>query len=211
MDQEPHVIRENIEETRSGLTRKIETLEQEVMGTVKDTRDAVTETVDAVKGTVENVKETITESVESVKQAFDLRRQTQRHPWAVLGGSIGVGLLLGSALPVRKTTRAMNGDTAARCFREPEYQAEVNQPQPEVEKAPPRRSFLSKMAVQFEPEIAKLRGVAIGAVAGIVRDLLKEKVPESLAPHVQGLIQDVSRKMGGEEIRGPILGENVAS
>ena len=52
MAQEPEVIRQNIEETRSELSRQIECLEQEVVGTVKETKAAVAETVQNVRETM---------------------------------------------------------------------------------------------------------------------------------------------------------------
>ena len=42
MDQEPDVIRQDIEQTRESLTEKLETLECEVKGTIADAKDTVT-------------------------------------------------------------------------------------------------------------------------------------------------------------------------
>ena len=87
MAYEPEVIKQQMEETRSSLADKLETLEQHVLGTVHDTTsavsntaemvtDAVEGTVESVKETVENVKESFMETVESVKETvretFDL-------------------------------------------------------------------------------------------------------------------------------------------
>jgi len=69
-------------QARSRLTNKLETLENQVAGTVHSTKDAMGETVDAVK-----------ESVRAVSEALDLPAQVQRHPWLVLGGSVALGVL----------------------------------------------------------------------------------------------------------------------
>jgi phosphate uptake regulator len=74
MDDSPEVIRLQMEETRASLSEKLETLEQQVVGTVQDARAAVTDTV-------ETVKEAVHETVETVKDTFDIGAQMQRHPW----------------------------------------------------------------------------------------------------------------------------------
>src|SRR5437899_407531 len=98
MENEPEVIRERMQEKRTDLTTKLEALEQQVLGvassvtdTVESVKEGVQETVDAVKETVQDtvgaVKNTVEETVSSVKETFDLRRQMQRHPWGMVGGS----------------------------------------------------------------------------------------------------------------------------
>jgi histidyl-tRNA synthetase len=57
----------------------------------------------------------------------------------------------------------------------------------------------------FSPEIQQIKSVAIGAAAAAVRDLLKDKVPEGLQPHVHEMIHNVTHRLGGEDIKGPIL------
>jgi len=103
MANEPEVIRQQMEETRSDLQTKLETLEQQVKDTVQEATEAVSDTVatvkETVKETVETVKETVEETVESVKETFNLTRQVQAHPWpafacATLVGFVGSRLLL---------------------------------------------------------------------------------------------------------------------
>ena len=62
MEDAPEVIRQQMEDTRASLSEKLESLEQQVVGTVHDARDAVADTV------------------QSVKDAFDIKLQTRRHP-----------------------------------------------------------------------------------------------------------------------------------
>src|SRR5262245_55877302 len=98
-DEQPKVIRHQMEETRASLTEKLETLEHQVVGTVQGATSAVTETVENVKEavaeTVETVKGTVRETVETVKETFDLSRQVDRHPWLMVGGSVALGFLCG--------------------------------------------------------------------------------------------------------------------
>src|SRR5581483_5663661 len=71
--------------------------------------------------------------------------------------------------------------------------------------------MLSGLLEQFGPEIDKLKATAIGMVLGAARDLLKEKLPPALSGHVDELVDNVTRKAGGEVIRGPVLPESHES
>jgi len=97
-----------MEGTRASLAQKLETLENQVVGTIQDAtstvsetvqqvKDAVTGTVETVKetveGTVDSVKDTVQGTVDSVKETFDLRRQVENHPWLMFGGSFAVGFV----------------------------------------------------------------------------------------------------------------------
>lgn len=114
MADEPEVIRDQMQETRTALTEKLEALEQTVAQTVQNTTTAVSETVqsvkDAVEETVGTVKDTVQQTVdtvsgaaqttaETVKETFNLSRQVERHPWMMMFGSVAVGYLVGRMLP----------------------------------------------------------------------------------------------------------------
>src|SRR5262245_19695984 len=102
-DEQPKVIRHQMEETRASLTEKLETLEHQVVGTVQGATSAVTETVEnvkeAVQETVETVKDSVRGTVESVKETFDLARQVDSDPWLMVGGSAALGFLCGRLVP----------------------------------------------------------------------------------------------------------------
>jgi len=95
MAEQPEIIKQQMEETREALSEKIGALEDHVLNTVQGTTQAVSATVekvaDAVQSTVSSVKEEVGKSVESVKRTFDLRRQMDEHPWAMLAGSVALG------------------------------------------------------------------------------------------------------------------------
>src|SRR5438552_13806212 len=92
MAHEPEeVIKHQMLETRASLAEKLETLEQQVVGTVHNATSAVTDTVASVKGAVQD-------TVEAVKDTFDLPRQVREHPWIMLGGSIALGYTGGCLL-----------------------------------------------------------------------------------------------------------------
>jgi len=98
MADNPEVIRQQMDETRSHLAEKLQALENQVSSTVEETTAALSETVEAVKETVENVTEIVEETVQSCGQLFDLRQQTERHPWLVFGGSVALGCLAAQLL-----------------------------------------------------------------------------------------------------------------
>lgn len=110
MDNQTEVILEQMEGTRASLAEKLETLENQVVGTVQNAtttvsetvqqvKEAVTDTVETMKGTVEdtveNVKDTVQGAVESVKETLDVRRQVNEHPWLMFGGAVALGYLAG--------------------------------------------------------------------------------------------------------------------
>src|SRR5262249_3446394 len=108
-DDEPEVIRQQMEDTRANLTQKLEALEQQVVGTVQNTTEAVTQTVEtvkeavqgtvaAVKGTVGDTVDTVKETVGAVKDKLDLAACVQQYPWSAFGASVAGGYLIGRLL-----------------------------------------------------------------------------------------------------------------
>ncbi len=93
MSDTPEVIRQQMEETKSHLSEKLVSLETQVSETVQSTGTAVNATVEAVQETVETVTGAVQDAVQSVSNAFDLRRQIERHPLLVLGGATVLGYL----------------------------------------------------------------------------------------------------------------------
>lgn len=83
MEEHPEVMRQRIEETKAGLTDKIDTLENRFGGTVETVANMVENTVDAVQ---------------SVGEIFDIPLQVRRRPWTMVGGSVAVGFLIGRLL-----------------------------------------------------------------------------------------------------------------
>jgi len=71
MENDTEVIRQQMAETRNSLTEKVEAVEELVSSAVKETTEAVTKTVEnvtgAVEGTVNTVKETVAGTVNTVK------------------------------------------------------------------------------------------------------------------------------------------------
>jgi len=218
MDQEPDVIRHDIEQTRESLTEKLEVLESEVKGTIADAKETVTGTIETAKQTVEditsNVKETVQETVQSVKRTFDLPYQTQLHPWGMMCGSMVAGFLAGYLLPSTRRIAQWGHRLAARAAAPsaaPRYEA-PSRPngqaqQPAATSEGP--GMLDRLLEQFEPEVNKVKEMAIGTVVGLLRDWITHNIPASLAPKVEELLNQTTSKLGGEPIRGPVLEERT--
>jgi ElaB/YqjD/DUF883 family membrane-anchored ribosome-binding protein len=110
MDQRESHIRENIEDTRTAVTEKIEMLEgrvHETMEGTKSTIDTVMDSIKRVQGTVEEAKSavdniletlkyTMEETIERVKSTTDLIEQVNRNPWIMFGSAIVMGYILSS-------------------------------------------------------------------------------------------------------------------
>lgn len=120
-------IQREMEDTRSALAEKLETLEQKVAGVV----GAVEQVTSSVSETVENIKDTVTETVSNIKETVSETSSTvsavtesvqegvksvgenakkvitehlnfadfvDEHPYYAVGGAAAVGFLLGSML-----------------------------------------------------------------------------------------------------------------
>jgi len=236
MDDEPEVIRQQMEVTRTDLTRKIEALENQVVGTVQNTTQAVSETVETVKeavqetvsavkdtvsDTVGTVKETMADTVSSVKEALDLRGYVEQYPWASFGAAVATGFVGGVMIE--------SGQRARRRIGELHSHGEIPTSQgrresngrrygPAEEFSPAARtvsygaepvrqdSWIHQLAQRFAPEIDKLKGLAIGALGSLVRDVVSQAAPATVRERLTPVIEDVTRKLGGEPVQGPLLG-----
>jgi ElaB/YqjD/DUF883 family membrane-anchored ribosome-binding protein len=209
--QQPEVIREQIDMTRSDLTNKLEALEQRVVDSVSEAKEAVTDTVETVKESVDHtiqaVRDTVHDTVDSVKRNLDLARQVDRHPWGMFGGAIAAGFVAGhlfEGLTRRPSVRPL--PQAWRNGRRPmgtPLSAAGPAVSPALDGAAP--SFVSSLADKFGPEIEQLKGLALGAVMSLARDFVKQSLPPSLAPEVGRMADDVTTKLGGKPIAGPVF------
>jgi ElaB/YqjD/DUF883 family membrane-anchored ribosome-binding protein len=231
MDQKSDVIKEQMAETRVSLTDKIEKLEdtlkedvQTALHTATDTVENVTEKVEetvetvkeAVEGSVEAVKETVQETVASVKEAFNLRHHVQRHPWAMLGGAVVVGFLggrlLGRAQRWRQRQQRRDehlfprpGTAVAKAPMPTSAPARAFEAEPERQPQEQKASWLGSLGETFGEELSQLKGLALGATFGVLRDLLTASVPEQLKPQLTDVMNNFTTKLGGRVFQGPLL------
>jgi ElaB/YqjD/DUF883 family membrane-anchored ribosome-binding protein len=192
MDQED-AMREQMEETRTSLTEKLETLERQVAGTVRGATAAVAEKAEAVREAVENtvssVKDTLCQGAATVRDMADVRGHVERHPWAMLAGSVAVGYVT-AALVERGLRRHPH---PAHPFAAPGSLAEAN-----GRKAAPEHTLLGGLFAKFGPEISKLKNIALSALFEAVREKVMEATPEEFAPSLQSFFDSVGEKITGE-------------
>jgi len=178
------VIREQMEETRTSLTEKVEALEQKVVNKVQETTEAVAETVTTVK-------ESVQESVETVKHWLDIKGHVQEHPWAMVGGSLAVGFVAGALVPEKVSVVEALAPAAS-----PKKLHHNGGSVRRTQQAVPATSWLS----QFEPELAKLKHLALGAALGTIREMISSNLPPEMGHQVRELIDNVTTKIGGEPL-----------
>jgi ElaB/YqjD/DUF883 family membrane-anchored ribosome-binding protein len=230
MDDEPEVIRRQMEGTRSSLTDKIERLENAVEEKVQSTTAAVTCTVESMKDAVEDTVRTVTGSVhdtvdsvktsmhntvESVKDAFDVRGYFAEYPWMAFGAAVGAGFAGGVLLGSRSRAPAhqiselhSRGQAAAGPSHNggPRKRAPIYRGASEAAaRSHAVPGMAHDVASKFGDELGKLKGVALGAMFGLVRDWINRSAPGEVGAKVGEVIDDVTRKLGGEPLRGNLL------
>jgi len=225
-EKEPEQIRQDIDVTRSAITEKLEALEESVVGTVQNAKDTVQETIDSatqmvedtisnvketVQETVGSVKDTVQETVSSVKETFDLRLQVRRRPWPMLGGSLVAGFVTGALFGEARHRQQMpmdrlasNGEPMMR-YREPEYRA----PAPEARSSATAEPREPGLLDRFHDEIAQVKGLALGMLFGVVRDVIQEKMPQ-MSQQVGDVMDNITTKLGGKPVQGPVLQKQEA-
>jgi ElaB/YqjD/DUF883 family membrane-anchored ribosome-binding protein len=201
MDPEPDVIRRQIDETRESLTEKLETLEGQVKQTVDTVKSKVEDTVEAVTSTVEH-------TASAVKRTFDIPYQVRRHPYALVGGALLTGAALGFVVGRRRAEyhlhRPARRPGTAPAFRPETLVRAAGQP-PGDGRAESGPGFFSRLIEPLVGEFDKIKATAVGALMGMVRDAVKRSVPPSLHERVVEIMNDITRRAGGEPVEGPLL------
>jgi ElaB/YqjD/DUF883 family membrane-anchored ribosome-binding protein len=186
VDSELEVIHHQMEGTRASLAEKLDTLETKVLGTVNEATSAVAHTVDDVKSVVGSVTESIQDTVETVKQTFNLKEQVRRHPWGMMGGAAVAGFLGGCLFgPSRRESKAAT--SAAQPDSRP----------------PPARETRTESSSDNTPGLEVLqhfKGLALGALLGVLRDMAAEALPESWNEEVVKVLDEFTTKIGGKPL-----------
>lgn len=226
MENQSEMIRQQMNKTRTALTDKIEMLESQVVETVQTASTAVAETVGSVKEIVhdslQTVKDSVHETVDTVRDTFDLSRQVDRRPWTMCAGATALGYLGGYLLRGSDRREAVIGgigENIALAIKAhtPESRngaakghgavagAQTHESDPPSFSALKKQSLLSNLGSTFHAEIAQLKGLAVGTLLGIVRDLVSDAMPEHMERQVGEIVNGITVKLGGKPIEGRIL------
>jgi ElaB/YqjD/DUF883 family membrane-anchored ribosome-binding protein len=208
-EQEPEVIREQMEVQRAALDQKLEVLENKIVQTVEEAREAVADTVQTVRegvhDSVASVRDTVQTSVASVKETFNLEAHVRRHPWAMVGGSVVAGFVAGRLLR----------DGVPRPWRTPEPPraperlavSDASLPETHAEPAKTRESWMDVLGRTFGPELHQVKGLAIGTVMGALRDLVVGPLPPPVQPQINEIVDSITTKLGGQPVGSEVLRE----
>jgi len=211
VDSELEVIHHEMEETRASLADKLEALESQVRGNV----DAATHAVEVAKETVETTVETVQETVskvqekvkdtvktvqEGVREAFDVQGHVRRYPWAMFGGAVAVGFVGGALLGPSRRSSSSSGSPWAG--------ASATAPQATTSSSAGEQSFLSSAASAAAPVVSEslheglqlLRGLAMGSVMGLVRDMVQRVVPPNFTADATRWVDDLTTRLGGKPV-----------
>jgi hypothetical protein len=210
MDQEPDVIQREIEDTRHSLTEKLETLENQVRGTVESAKTTV-------EDTIANVRASVHETVDTVKRTFDIKYQVCRHPFGCLAATLASGFVIGyfiggprrreSAGPPipRSDSPSLPEPLASRMGSMATLRPSGVAPVLQSESSPAQESTGSHFLGKFDSELHKVKELAIGALMGLVRDMAKQSLPPAIAPHVEQIMDSATSKMGGQPLESPVV------
>jgi ElaB/YqjD/DUF883 family membrane-anchored ribosome-binding protein len=227
---------EAVEQTVSSVSEMAAETVEAVKETVSSVTERASETVEAVKETVEDtveaVKGTVSGTVEAVRSAFDLGKQVEEHPWLIFGGSVAVGFLGGTLLGnlTGRSHRAYPRESswegqyqAPSGYRQEGYRQEretAHTREPEYREAAPAQtssgpswisSVAGNVAEKFAPELSKLKGLALGALFGVIRDTVTRNLPGQLKDEVSNIINNVTESVGGQKLEGPIFEQGEQS
>jgi len=220
MENEPEVIRDQMQETRTALTEKIEALEQKVSNTVEAATSTVTETVqnvtEAVQDTVGTVQETVQDTVSTVKDTvrdtFDLPGHVQRHPWAALAGSVAVGYIAGRLMPAGDGRGSGVRSMAPLTHTEPPPTSHHNGAGAAGSRTESRsEGLLSGLMGGLSGELDKLKDLGISALMAVIRDMTTRSMPHEIGSRLQSWVNEVTEHMGATPLREPLIPEEPAA
>jgi ElaB/YqjD/DUF883 family membrane-anchored ribosome-binding protein len=183
-------IRRQITRTRSSLAQRIDSLENQVKATID--------------GSAESFKEKVEQVAQSVKETIDLRRQLEQHPWAMLGGSLVVGYLVGSVVlrgrGVSSTTAGAStvGGHATSNLEPPPAAIELPATDQPSSATPSDRNnvptFLEELTRQLAPELNELKALAIRVAAELLREVIEQMAESARSSHVARATESAPRQ-----------------
>jgi ElaB/YqjD/DUF883 family membrane-anchored ribosome-binding protein len=207
-------VRHTVQDTVHDAAQTVEKVRHAVQETVSGAAESMANMKHAFQETVDSVRESVRETAETVSETLDVRKQVERHPWAMVAGATAVGFGVGvliSRTDVREAacSAASSAAHSAKSLAG-NWGGSVGDHSPQWT-GPQREQFAShpQPAVQEEspwmPAVNKLKGLAIGAMLGVLRDVLSKSMPDTLRGQVGEVIDNFTTSLGGKPIAGKIL------
>jgi ElaB/YqjD/DUF883 family membrane-anchored ribosome-binding protein len=189
MGDELEVIQDEMRQTRSSLTDKIDALEGTVKNTVDEAKSAVTDTVEGVKETVANVKESL-----------DIRQHVERRPWLMVGGAFAAGYVGGCLMGPShdQPSEEFNEDSAGMASTGdvedmPQSQHAYPSPDHQEEEKEDEGGVL-------HDGLQMIKGLAVGTLMGLLRQLAVQSLSSSLRSEVVNVVDHLTTRLGGKPI-----------
>jgi ElaB/YqjD/DUF883 family membrane-anchored ribosome-binding protein len=180
MATETEPIRQDIDAIRDSMTDKMGMIESKVKGTVDNT-------------------------VETVKRTFDIKEQVREHPWAALGMAVATGYVLGSmgGSDDHEPRREYQRGEAVQYYASRDDRNERNRTSNgandrtyEQQRSQQEPGFLDSIMSQFGDELDTVKTAAVAAATSMLRDMLKQNLPQFAASYEQARRQKTPSDYG---------------
>jgi len=175
----------------------------EVAERVQEVTDKVHQVTETVTEKVEQVSQTFQETVQSVSNSFSLKRQTEEHPWLVVGLAATAGCIAGSlgggnsgrthetftAPAPSSSSHAKHGKNGGNGWH--------------------RKKESSQSEGLFTEEMRRVKTLVISAALGFMRDLAKQGIPGTLGTKLAEEIDTLTTRLGAEPLREPVIARDA--
>jgi ElaB/YqjD/DUF883 family membrane-anchored ribosome-binding protein len=153
MDARTEPIHDDIQAIRSSMTDKMEQIEARIRGTVEDTTT-------------------------SLQNMVDLRYQVGNHPWAALGTSLLIGYALGSLGGSEPQAQSAPQSVAMRKPAADASNGNYNYNGNMTSRSAATANVTDQVMDQLDSELDLLKGAAVAALMGWVRQTFQEALPD---------------------------------
>lgn len=156
MENEAALIQQDIEATKMAMAEKLATLEQ-------------------------RTRRTVNKAKTTLQHTMDLKHQVEQHPWPMMGAAVLAGYMLSQFFSPgsshRKEERILIIEASTGRMRRPSSRKGQGVPSVSDHNVYMReREERTDTTEDFANDFSDIKRAAIGAVAGIVQDLLKRAV-----------------------------------
>ncbi len=166
--------------------RRIKSLDPLRVQSAKVMQDAA-ETFENAGQTLDAARESLRASADAVREAFDVSDQFNKRPWAVMAGAISLGYL---------------GATVLRSDGKPGISTDAAG---QRDGSGSGGGTFAHYMRKFEPEIVRFEQLALGALFGIVRDLVAKSAPQSVEKELEEVMNGITVKFGGTPLQDRVL------